>query len=144
MEGPHPAKLTIPRLVGRGLRRRCPLCGSGGCFRTFFEVRARCPTCNFPLRRDEGHWIGAIGMNTVVSFGLLLITLAVGIALTWQDRRAAPIFVSAFAVALVVPVVFFGPSQTLWSAIDLAMRPLDPNDDVDPRYLPPPRKPPRK
>src|SRR3546814_1010788 len=54
-------------------------------------------------------------MNTVVSFGLLLITLSVGIALTWSERRAAPIFISTFAVAAVVPVVFFGPSQTLRS-----------------------------
>ena len=144
MEGPHPAKLTIPRLLWRGVRRRCPLCGSGGCFRTFFEVRDRCPTCSFPLRRDEGHWIGAIGMNTIVSFGLLLVTLSVGIALTWEERRAAPIFISCFAVAAIVPVVFFGPSQTLWSAIDLAMRPPDPADDIDPRYLPEPRHRPRR
>jgi hypothetical protein len=27
-------------------------------------------------------------------------------------------------------------SKTLWSAIDLAMRPLEPEDDVDPRWIP--------
>lgn len=138
MEAPRPKPLTVPRLLGRGLRRRCPLCGHGDCFRTFFEVRDRCPTCNFPLRREEGHWIGAVGMNTVVSFGALLITLVGGIVLTWEDRRAAPIFISCFAVATIVPIVFFGPSQTLWSAVDLAMRPPEPGDDVDPVWLPPP------
>ena len=140
MEGSSPPTLTYPRMLWRGFFRRCPLCGNGGCFKSFFEVKDRCPTCNFPLRREEGHWIGAIGMNTIVSFGLLLITLSVGVALTWNDRRAAPIFISTFAVALVVPIVFFGPSQTLWSAIDLAMRPLEPDDDVDPRYIPRRRK----
>jgi uncharacterized protein (DUF983 family) len=130
--------LTVPRLLSRGIRRRCPLCGHGGCFSSFFEVRDRCPTCHFPLRREEGHWIGAVGMNTVVSFGSLLITLVAGIVLTWEDRRAAPIFISCFAVATIVPIVFFGPSQTLWSAVDLAMRPPEPSDDIDPAWLPPP------
>lgn len=79
-------------------------------------------------------------MNTVVSFGALLVTFLVAFALTWDERRGAPVFISAFAVALLVPIVFFGPSQTLWSAIDLLMRPLDPQDDVDPRWIPPPVK----
>ena len=56
----------------------CPLCGSGGCFETFFQKKDRCPRCNFPLRREEGHWIGALGMNTVVTFGLLVVTMTVG------------------------------------------------------------------
>jgi hypothetical protein len=108
-------------------------------FRTFFLVKERCPRCNFPIHREEGHWIGAIGMNTVVSFGALLVTLLVVFVLTWDDRSGAAVFIPAFAVAVVVPVVFFGPSQTLWSAVDLWMRPLEPGDDVDPRYLPPGR-----
>jgi uncharacterized protein (DUF983 family) len=126
-------------MLARGLARRCPLCGSGHLFRTFFLVKERCPRCNFPIHREEGHWIGAIGMNTVVSFGALLVTLLVVFVLTWDDRSGAAVFIPAFAVAIVVPVLFFGPSQTLWSAIDLWMRPLEPEDDVDPRYLPPRR-----
>lgn len=138
MEASRLKPLTVPRLLSRGIRRRCPLCGSAGCFRSFFEVHDRCPTCHFPLRREEGHWIGAVGMNTVVTFGSLLITLVAGIVLTWENRRAAPIFISCFAAATIVPIVFFGPSQTLWSAVDLAMRPPEPSDDIDPAWLPPP------
>lgn len=131
--------LTLPRLLLRGLLRRCPLCGAGGQFRTFFDKRDRCPRCHFPLRREEGHWIGALGMNTVVTFGLLALTLFVSIALMWEDRRGLPVAVACFTVAAVTPVAFFGSSQTLWSAIDLAMRPVEPDDDVDPEWLPPPR-----
>jgi len=123
-------------MLVRGLLRRCPLCGSGDLFKTFFLVKERCPRCNFPIHREEGHWIGAIGMNTVASFGLLLITLVVVFALTWEDRSGLAVFLPAFAVAGLTPIIFFGPSQTLWSAIDLWMRPLEPNDDVDPRYIP--------
>jgi hypothetical protein len=107
-------------------------------FRTFFDVRDRCPTCSFPIRREEGHWIGAVGINTIVTFGLLFVTLIGGFLLTIDERRAAPIFISCFLVAGLTPFLFFGTSQTLWSAIDLAMRPLEPRDDVDPRWIPPP------
>lgn len=140
MEAPDPSPLTAPRLLWRGVTRRCPLCGGGGCFTTFFQVKDRCPRCNFPIRREEGHWIGAIGMNTVVSFGALIVTFVVTFALTWEERRGAPVFVSAGLVAVVVPLVFYGPSQTLWSAVDLLLRPVEPADDVDPRWLPPPRR----
>jgi uncharacterized protein (DUF983 family) len=138
VENPDPKPLTVRRLVRRGLLRRCPVCGGGDVFQTWFEVRDRCPRCHFPIRREEGHWIGAVGINMIVTLGALMLTLLVGFLLTWDNRRAAPIFISSFAVALVVPLTFFGSSQTLWSAIDLAMRPLEPNDDVDPRWIPPP------
>jgi uncharacterized protein (DUF983 family) len=121
----------------RGLLRRCPLCGGGRMFRSFFIVKERCPRCNFPIHREEGHWIGAIGMNTVVSFGALLITFVVVFALTWDDRQGATVFIPAFAVAGLVPILFFGPSQTLWSAVYLWMKPVEPADDVDPRFIPP-------
>jgi uncharacterized protein (DUF983 family) len=134
---PRPRRLSVPGMLWRGLRRRCPLCGGGGCFDGWFTKRDRCPRCNFPLRREEGHWIGALGMNTVVTFGLLLVTIGVSVAVTWEERRAVTVFVPAFLVAGATPVLFFGSSQTLWSAIDLAMRPLEPDDDVDPRWIPP-------
>ena len=139
---PPPRPLRLPVLLWRGLVRRCPLCGGGHVFDGFFTKKARCPRCSFPLIREEGHWIGALGMNTVVTFGLLLITLAVSVALQWEERRGILILGPAFVVAGLVPFLFYGSSQTLWSAVDLAMRPIEPDDDVDPRWIPPPKEPP--
>ena len=138
VEPPSPLPLTTRRLLVRGLRRRCPLCGGADLFDSFFIVKPRCPRCSFPLHREEGHWLGALGINTVVTLGLLFVTLVVVFAATWSNRRGAPVFIASFAVAGIVPVAFFGSSQTLWSAIDLLMRPLEPADDVDPRWIPPP------
>ncbi|HET6969018.1 MAG TPA: DUF983 domain-containing protein [Ornithinibacter sp.] len=138
MDPPDPKPLTNRRLVRRGLLRRCPLCGGGDMFETFFQVRDRCPRCNFPIQREEGHWLGAVGINTIVTFTLLFVTMAVSFLLTIDERRALPILVPCFLVAGLTPLLFFGSSQTLWSAIDLAMRPLEPADDVDPRWIPPP------
>lgn len=138
MEYPEPQPLTTPRLLARGLRRRCPLCGGGNCFDTWFQVKERCPRCHFPIHREEGHWIGAIGMNTVVSLGAILVTLVGGFVIQGDQRRVAPMLIALVLVAIVVPLAFFGSSQTLWSAVDLAMRPLEPADDVDPQWIPPP------
>ena len=91
--------LTLPVLLWRGFWRRCPQCGSAGIFDTWFKLRPRCPRCHFPLQREEGYWIGGIGMNTVVTFGLVGISLLVSFIVTWEDRRGAAVFIPAFAVA---------------------------------------------
>ena len=140
MEGPDPKPLTIRRLVGRGFLRRCPLCGAGDVFESFFRVRERCPRCNFPLEREEGHWLGAVGINMMFTLGLLFVTMLVAFLLTIDERRAAPILIPCLLVAGLTPILFFGSSHTLWSAIELAMDPLEPRDDVDPRWIPPPVK----
>jgi uncharacterized protein (DUF983 family) len=138
--GDSPPPLTVPRVLARGILRRCPLCGSFDVFESYFRMRPRCPRCNLSLDRVEGHWIGALGMNTIVSFGMLGLTLVVGLVLTWPDPPAIPLLVACVTVAIVVPILFFPVSRTLWSAIDLAMRPLEPRDQIDPRWIPPAKR----
>jgi uncharacterized protein (DUF983 family) len=138
-----PLPLTTARALSRGLRRRCPLCGDTEVFTSWFRMRDRCPRCNFPFERIEGHWLGALGMNTIVSFGTLLVVLAVGLFATYPDPPVWPLIGIGVAVAVVVPLLFFPVSKTLWSAIDLLMRPLEPADDVDPRFIPPAGRSPR-
>jgi uncharacterized protein (DUF983 family) len=134
-----PKPLRLPVLLWRGATRRCPLCGGRGCFRSFLHTRDRCPRCSFPLQRGDA-WIGALGINTVATLGLLMVTLGVSVGLQWEHRRAVWVFGPCLAVALLVPFLFYGASQTLWGAIDLAMRPVEPDDDVDPRWIPPPKE----
>ena len=133
----EPRPLTIPLLLRRGLARRCPLCGGGGLFRRWFTVVDRCPRCGFRLERIEGHWIGALGMNTIVTLVAVLVAVVVGFLLTYPDGSIAIALAVIVGTAILVPLAFFPVSKTLWSAIDLAMRPLEPDDDVDPRWIPP-------
>ena len=133
----EPRPLTVPLLLRRGLARRCPLCGGGGLFRRWFTVVDRCPRCGFRLERIEGHWIGALGMNTIVTLVAVLVAVVVGFLLTYPDGSIAIALAVIVGTAILVPLAFFPVSKTLWSAIDLAMRPLEPDDDVDPRWIPP-------
>jgi uncharacterized protein (DUF983 family) len=127
----------VPLLLTRGITKRCPLCGGGDLFTGWFTMRERCPRCDFPLDRVEGHWLGSLGVNTIVSFGALFATVVAGVVIFYPDIPVLGLMVAVVVVGLVVPLLFFPLSRTIWSAIDLAMRPVEPDDDVDPRWLPP-------
>ena len=79
------------------------------------------------------HWIDAIGINTIVSFGLMMIAMVTGFVVTYPDPPVAVLVTITVSIALVVPVAFFPTSKTLWTAIDLRMRPLQP-DEVLPGF----------
>jgi uncharacterized protein (DUF983 family) len=132
----EPPPLTTSRIVARGFLRRCPLCGSGDIFTSWFTQRERCPRCNYPTTRVEDQWIGSLGTNTIVSFTLLFAAIGIGFTVTYPDPPVGLLLVIAVGFAAIFPVAFFPISKSLWSAIDLAMRPPDPDDDVDPRHLP--------
>lgn len=47
---------TVANSVGRGLRRSCPHCGSGGIFKGYLKVHDNCNNCSAPvgeIRADD-------------------------------------------------------------------------------------------
>jgi uncharacterized protein (DUF983 family) len=123
------------RMLLRGCMKHCAVCGQGHLFRRWFHMRERCPRCGLRFERIEGHWTGDLGINTIVSFGALFVTLIVGFAVTYPDVPGALLFALAVSVAVIVPLVFFPYSKTIWLALDLMMRPLEPAE-VEPAYRP--------
>ena len=121
------------QLVSRALRRRCPYCGGRGFFAGWFRMNKRCANCGLLTDRVIGHWIGAVGINTIVSFGALLVVIAAGAVLTYPDFDLVKVLVAAVAVAVLVPLIVWPYSQTLWTAIDIMMRPVT-SEEIDPRY----------
>jgi len=138
---PPPLPLTFGRLFRRAALRRCPVCGGGKIFRRWTQMADNCPTCGFRFERIEGHWIGALGVNSVVSFATLLIVLVVAFIITYDDPSTTILLGITVGVAIVGPLLFFPYTRTFWTAFDLLVRPLTPDDQVDPRHLPPPRTP---
>jgi len=94
----------------------------------------RCPNCSLLFERVDGHWIGAIGMNTVAVMGLMLSTLFVVTMVTYPDPVPSALVWVEVSIAAVGPLAFFPSSRTLWSALDLLMRPLK-FGEVDPRVV---------
>ena len=115
-------------MAGRALLRRCPVCGSGRLFTGWTRMVPVCPRCGLRFERIEGHWTGALGMNTIVSFGTLAIVVVVGLILTSPEFDVVPVLVAAGLVAVLMPLFFFPFSKTTWTAVDLWMRPLAPGE----------------
>jgi uncharacterized protein (DUF983 family) len=135
--GEQPDVVILPgaaKMLWRAATKGCAVCGERRLFRRWFTMKVRCPRCGLRFERIEGHWTGDLGINTVVSFGVLLITLFVGVFTTYPDVPAVPLLLIALGVAGLVPFVFYPFSKTIWLAIDLLMRPLEP-DEVEPSAI---------
>ena len=130
-----PEVATPPRMVMRGLTGRCPLCGGRGLFVRWFTLRERCPTCGlrFDRKPEEAFFLGAYTLNLGLVLALLCIDLFLyGLAV--GDVVPLPpwtLVVGAVIMAVVVPLLGYPASKTTWSAIDLAMHPLDPVEQAE-------------
>lgn len=67
--------------------------------------------------------MGAVTVNTAITFGAVAICMAVGFVATAPDIPVAPLMLAIGAVGVVVPVVAYPFSYTLWLAFDLAVHP---------------------
>jgi len=118
-------------MLGRALLRRCPRCGGKGWFTGWVRKQDRCRTCGYRYERQPGFLLGAVTINTIVTFGLLAVVIVVSLVLSYPDVALVPTLVAGMAVAVVVPVVGYPFSYTIWAAIDLTMRPLEPAEVAD-------------
>ncbi len=114
----------------RGLFRRCPWCGGRGAFFTgWFAKEAQCRHCGLRWRRgDVGFELGAAAIAAIICMGPLVIALGVMVALTWPELSVVPLVAVLGVGALVLPVLLYPSSYTIWQALDLVMRPVSPDD----------------
>ncbi len=63
-------------LLGRALRRRCPRCGRGAIFDSYFRMNARCGECDAAFWVDQGEWLGAFVIDWACATGIALIVWA--------------------------------------------------------------------
>lgn len=112
-------------MVARSLRRRCPVCASKKISRHPAQVHHHCPTCTLDLERRVGSFVGGVGVNTVISFAVLLIVVIVGFGFTKGERSLLWVLLPALGSALVVPCFFYARSRLLWVAIEIMMVPLE-------------------
>ncbi|MDH3299607.1 MAG: DUF983 domain-containing protein [Acidimicrobiia bacterium] len=94
------------------------------------RIRPFCGRCGLRFERIEGHFIGAVGMNTIMSLAMLFVTLVVSLVVTFPEFPVVKLVLINVAVATLAPILFYPLSRMLWTAIDIAMRPLEP-DEVD-------------
>jgi uncharacterized protein (DUF983 family) len=112
----------------RALSLRCPWCANRRTFlRGWFRRHPRCRTCGIAWNREVGFELGAVTVSTILTFGAITICMALGFVATAPEIPVVPLMLVCGAVGVLVPVLAYPFSYTLWLAFDLAVHP--PDDD---------------
>jgi uncharacterized protein (DUF983 family) len=133
------------RMLMRALLLRCPNCGGRRIFATMFALKRHCPTCGLRLERGEGdYFVGAYFFNLIFVEAILYVSVLGYIGIAWPDINWDLItWVSAIGM-LAGCVLCYPFSKVTWLAVDLAIRPLSPEElewhqesgDIGDRELP--------
>lgn len=118
----RPSRLLL--LAARALGRRCPNCGHGGIFLSYFRLRSACLECGLRLDRGEpGYQVGAYMFNLIAA-ELIFAAILVGVLLsTWPDPPWGLLTYGGAALMVLLPVVLYPYAKTLFLAFDLVFRP---------------------
>jgi uncharacterized protein (DUF983 family) len=116
------------RVAWRAARRRCPNCGGGGLFRTWFRMTAACPTCGLPLERnEEGYTVGAYMLNIGLAEATFVGAFLLVLVLTWPNPPWRLLTWASAGLMLVLPLAFYPFSKTLFLGLHLLFHPADPD-----------------
>ncbi len=125
-------KADTGTLLRRGLRKRCPRCGVGGIYEGWFRMVERCPTCGYRFEREPGFFVGAYLINFAIAEGFLFVLLMFFIF--WKNTHPDTGVVVPLTIGIVgsviLPILTYPYSRTIWSAIDLAMTPMEMDEIV--------------
>jgi uncharacterized protein (DUF983 family) len=117
----------------RAAVKHCPRCGEGGLFHSWWKMKERCPKCDlhFEGRPEEGHFLGAITINTGLTAGILLLGIWLYvIVLAVSDDGGPPVWfvvATSAALALILPAIFYPFTKTIWVACEIMMNRFDPD-----------------
>ena len=108
----------------RALLRCCPWCGARKTFiRRWLGRYDRCRTCGIKWHREHGFELGPTALNVVITFFILGVGMVIGFVTTAPDFNAGLLTTVFIALAIIVPIIAYPWTYTLWLAVDLAAHP---------------------
>lgn len=117
-------------LMLRALTLRCPNCGGGGLFASWFRMRSHCPACGLPLERNEGedYFLGGMMFNIVLAEIVYIAGMVAWIIATWPAPPWDLIQYVGIPFMFAAPFLLYPVSKTVWLAFDLLFRPATPDE----------------
>lgn len=112
-------KLTfgvLSRILRYSFRLKCPQCGNGALFESYFKMFTHCPECALKFERESGYFIGAMYLN----YGATVL-IAFPSYFLLETLTAVPFFVNLGIWTLfsaIFPVLFYRYSKSLWLNFD--------------------------
>lgn len=118
MSRPLPSTVTMFR---RALVLTCPHCGSRRTFiKRWLSHHDRCRTCGIRWHREHGFELGPVALNVVFTFFMLAVSMVVAFVATAPDYNAVALTTGFVAAAILLPLIAYPWTYTLWLAFDLA------------------------
>ncbi len=125
-EAPSVSRVLV--IMSRGLTLRCPNCGGGSLFTSWFRIRERCRRCGMPLERkaehDDDYFLGAMMFNLVAAELIFVAGMLTWLLVTWPDVPWDLLQYVGIVFMIIAPILFYPLSKTIWLAFDLLFRPL--------------------
>jgi uncharacterized protein (DUF983 family) len=123
----------ILRMLGNGLRLKCPRCGTGFLYEKPFRMRLDCSHCHLKFEREQGYFVGAMYINyaaTVVIAvpGFFVLDAFTHITIDQQLALWIPF-------TIIFPLLFFHHSRSLWLVLDHWFNPVRDLYRVPPQKL---------
>ena len=103
-------------LLLRALQLRCPWCGRGSLYASWFRMYKECPACRHGLEPEPGFYLGSIYIN----YGVTALVVAIAYPLLHFRKlvREPWLMVAAVAFAVLFPLFFHRYARSLWLALD--------------------------
>lgn len=88
-------------------------------------MREHCSRCGLRFEREPGYWVGAVIINTTAIFATFLLVFG-GMVLATYPNVPWGLVLGVTAIAnIVVPIVFYPISKSLWLGMELSWHPLE-------------------
>lgn len=116
-----------PGVIRRGwgivwamLRQRCPQCHTGRMFRGRFTMNDPCPDCGLVFQREEGYFLGAMYVSSVLSM-VAATPIYFTLAHFLPEVDSILLALTAFALYLPLTPIVFRYSRVVWVYLDRAV-----------------------
>jgi uncharacterized protein (DUF983 family) len=100
--------------------------------RSWFAIRERCERCGLRFERgqDEEHdyWFGAYTLNFIATEVVFAVALLLALLVTWPNPPWTLVLYGGGLLMVLTPIALYPVSKALWLALDLAARPVQPED----------------
>ena len=108
------------KLLKRGFLLQCPYCGQGHIIKYPFWIKDCCPKCGYQFAPESGYFVGGyalnlVGVEVIGLIAIVIILLRSNLSLYQQEALG-------IGAAILLPIVFFPWSRTLWMALDLTLQ----------------------
>ena len=117
---------TTSHTLRRILRLRCPRCGRGELFRSFFLRAERCGNCAWVFEREQGYWVGGAEVHMFASYGLSVVLF---IPLLFVFGPTPLVQVSVIVGHVACSLLLFRYSRAIFVGVDYHLDPGAPESD---------------